>query len=245
MTLPSEKCGPIVIELLALYDELESVRYRPNNIRAGHLAHGWYMRVRRGVEAVLELEQAGLAGEAAPIRRSIIEHVIALKWLAAEGGSIVETIKRGHKHGIEKLRASLIAANWKSVDVDSFATILAELEDADPSRDNMLHFTNRARMYGVPDDIPQYYSETALGHPSYESAIAFWELPAMTPLQFAPSVSQMGFCMGWLLTATLVFQDIFEPSLWPDQLINLTARARAIDIDYRLENGMEIPAHYY
>ncbi|MCU1508891.1 MAG: hypothetical protein JWQ12_1156 [Glaciihabitans sp.] len=97
---------------------------------------------------------------------------------------------------------------------------------------------------GVPDDIPQWYAETALGHPSYESAIAYWEVPAMKPLNNATAVDQMGFCMGWLLTATLVFRDIFEPQLWEKEVNELIKRARAIDIRFRTANGMPIPPYY-
>jgi hypothetical protein len=202
------------------------------------------MRVRRGVEAVLSLEEAGLAGEAAPIRRSIIEHVVALKWLATEGGSIVDTVKRGHKYGAEKLRDALDAAKRTTADFAEYASVLAELEEVDPSHDNLLHFINRVRAYGVPDDVHQWYAETALGHPSYESAIAYWELPAMKPLSNAPAVDQMGFCMGWLLTATLVFRDIFDPQLWEKEVNELTKRARAIDIRFRTASGMPIPSHF-
>ena len=67
MTLPREECFPIVEELLALYDDLEEASWREGNVKVSHLAHGWYMRVRRGVKAVLMLEQTGFAAEAAPI----------------------------------------------------------------------------------------------------------------------------------------------------------------------------------
>ncbi|HEY5229340.1 MAG TPA: DUF5677 domain-containing protein [Galbitalea sp.] len=239
MTLPREECFPIVEELLSLYDDLEEASWREGNVKVSHLAHGWYMRVRRGVKAVLMLEQTGFAAEAAPIRRSIIERAVALKWLATEGDAIQDTVKRGHAHGIERLREAIVGADWSSIDLVKFDEVLAELEDADPAHDNMLHFANRVRAYGRPDDVPPWFSETALAHPSYESAIAYWRVPEMQIIAVPDSVDQMGFCMGWLLTATLVFRGLFDPPLWQPETDDLVKRARAIDTRYRAATGLK------
>jgi hypothetical protein len=248
MTLPRDECGPLVEELLDLYRQAETLTWKPRYIRVQQFAHGWYMRVRRGVEAVLELEAAGYAAEAGPIRRSIIEHVVALKWLGTEGDQMLDTAKRGHLHGIDKLRKSIVAADWKSVDLGEFDKAMDDLQDADPSHDNMLHFVNRARAYGIPDDVPQWYAETAISHPCYESAIAYWDLSNKTPIEEPVSVDQMGFCLSWLLTATLVFRDLFEPSIWRAEVDEITRKGRAIDEAYRRSVGMadfqypELPA---
>jgi hypothetical protein len=66
---------------LPLYEELKLLY--PNLLTKGpacrtgyrgvvHLAHGWYLRCHRGVEAIVLLGDAGYAEEASPIRRSVI-----------------------------------------------------------------------------------------------------------------------------------------------------------------------------
>lgn len=75
----------ILDELLEVPTTLDGWTFRPTHRRITHIAHGWYMRVDRGTNAVLLLDREGMEEEAAPIRRSIIEHVVGLRWLVAEG----------------------------------------------------------------------------------------------------------------------------------------------------------------
>lgn len=114
---------PILAELISLYPRLMAAGGSP--VKDGfhqvtHLAHGWYMRCHRGVQALLCLCEAGFAEEAAPIRRSIVEHAVALHWLVAEGAGILDTVARGHAaggpRGVEtpsKLRTGL-PSGWRT-----------------------------------------------------------------------------------------------------------------------------------
>ncbi|MGZ5393483.1 MAG: DUF5677 domain-containing protein, partial [Mycobacterium sp.] len=91
VTPDDEDFGPILDELLDLYPTMPTLRLRKSHRRASHLAHGWYQRVRRSSEAVIGLNNLGYGPEAAPIRRTIIEHVVVLKWLADEGDKVLDT----------------------------------------------------------------------------------------------------------------------------------------------------------
>ncbi|MGZ5365668.1 MAG: DUF5677 domain-containing protein [Mycobacterium sp.] len=91
MTPDDEDFGPILDELLDLYPTMPTLRLRKSRRRASHLTHGWYQRVRRSSEAVIGLNNLGYGPEAAPIRRTIIEHVVVLKWLADEGDKVLDT----------------------------------------------------------------------------------------------------------------------------------------------------------
>ncbi len=75
---------PILTQLLELYPgyvRAGSIRLRDGWRGVAHLAHGWYLRCHRGVESILVLDRSGFAEEASPLRRSVIEHGIALRWL--------------------------------------------------------------------------------------------------------------------------------------------------------------------
>lgn len=83
------------------------------------------MRCHRGVEAILLLDEAGYAEEASGIRRSVIEHVVALKWLAAEGDRINDTLMRGHARDAERRKEAVTGAGWTSVDPAEIAAVIA------------------------------------------------------------------------------------------------------------------------
>ncbi|MFG2847131.1 hypothetical protein ACGF12_28745 [Kitasatospora sp. NPDC048296] len=114
--------------LLVLYPhaiaDASQRRIRQSHAEVGHLAHGWYMRCHRGVLAVLALEAAGLQVEAAPTRRSVLEHVVALKWLAEQGGIVADILRRGAAHDANKRKAAVKAANWTSVDTALFDAVI-------------------------------------------------------------------------------------------------------------------------
>lgn len=58
----------------------------------------------------MSLDTAGYAEEASPIRRSVIEHSLALKWLAAEGNRILDTVARGYASDAKKRGAAVSEA---------------------------------------------------------------------------------------------------------------------------------------
>ncbi|MGI8765291.1 MAG: hypothetical protein ACR2KM_02110, partial [Gemmatimonadaceae bacterium] len=85
MSTSEEDYRELLPVLLHLYPPRRSFAFDGSHVQISHIAHGWYMRCQRGVEAILALETAGYQVEAAPIRRSVVEHAVGLRWLAGSG----------------------------------------------------------------------------------------------------------------------------------------------------------------
>jgi hypothetical protein len=66
------------------------------------------MRCKLNAEAVLVLESHGMEEEASPLRRSVVEHVVGLRWLHARGNEAVDVVRRGNA------RERLSTRPWKS-----------------------------------------------------------------------------------------------------------------------------------
>lgn len=162
-------------EALAIMPGVEGeLRYGPDYRKVGHIAHGWYMRVHRGVVAVMALEEAGHAGEAPPLRRSIIEHVVGLDWLAAEGDKILAALEVGHKEWTDHLRTSLEGSSH--FDADAFEKVAESMADADKSAAVWNKFTKRTNHFGDQRILKQYFAETGQSHATYESAMAYFDI---------------------------------------------------------------------
>src|ERR1039458_8506909 len=91
-------------ELLALYPAMTTLQLREGHRKAAHLAHGWYQRVRRSCEAIISLERFGYGPEAAPIRRTIIEHTVALKWLSEQGDRVLDVMALEHAARAKRIK---------------------------------------------------------------------------------------------------------------------------------------------
>lgn len=126
--------GPILGELLALYPAVTTLQLREGHRQAAHLAHGWYQRVRRSCEAIVGLERLGYGPEAAPIRRTIIEHTVALKWLSEEGGGVLDVMALEHADRAKRIKKATKAANWTFVDQDEIQAVIDEIDEG--SRDH-------------------------------------------------------------------------------------------------------------
>lgn len=237
---------PILDRLLGLYAGLaagggEVLHVRPGYKRIAHIAHGWYMRVHRGAEAILILDSEGYGEEATGIRRAMIEHVVALRWLAEEGDKILDTVARGHAHHAEKQRNALLTAAWSSIDPREIDEVIlsVQAESRDRRNDHMLTFVNRAKEYSDVHAIPGYLAEVARFHPSYESAIAYVELPSgdilMSP---SATIPQAPFATTHVLEALMAFRQVFEPAPWEDELFDLVSQYRLVTDQVREQDGL-------
>jgi hypothetical protein len=153
--------APILDQLIELYPTMAmSGSFSP--IRVGYRAvtrigHGWFLRCQRGVEAILALDQMGYAEEAVGISRSVVEHGLALKWLAAEGDKIWDTLAFGHKHHAEKVLKATTDAGWTSIDPDELEVIASvQIETRDPANNYLLQFIERNKRYGDVHRLPGY-----------------------------------------------------------------------------------------
>jgi hypothetical protein len=207
------------------------------------LANRWYLRCHSGVQAILALERNGYSEEAAPIRRSIIEHVLALKWLAVEGNAVVDPLAGGHAYDVKKRIDAVSAVGWESVDLDDMQEIINEIEGRprDASMDGQLQFTERAKTYGDGHEMPGYLAELGKTHPCYESAVAYCDISSGTlRLIDGPrvTVQQTPFATTHLLDALLAVRHAFDPRPWRDELREALAQFWEATDAVRAQDGL-------
>jgi len=234
---------PLLNELLELYPSLavQLPSWRDDCKQVAYLAHGWCLRCRRSVESILLLDQAGYSEEASPLRRSVIEHCVALRWVAAEGDAVLDTIARGHAHDARKRGDAASEAGWASVNMDEIESIITEIDpkSRQSRNDNLLAFTHRLVAYGDKHSLPGYLAECARAHPSYESAIAYVDLDDATLLwESRGSLWQVPFCATHLLEALLAFQKLFVEPPWESALASITRRFTSVTDAVRKDDGL-------
>jgi hypothetical protein len=234
---------PLLDELLELYPALaqKPPAWRAGYERVGHLAHGWYLRCHRGIESILLLDEAGYAEEASPLRRSVIEHCVALRWLAAEGNKILDTIARGHARDAQKRGGAVARSGWTSISVEDIQAVIAEIdtENRDKRNDDMLAFAHRLAAYGDKHSEPGYLAECARTHPGYESAIAYVDLDDGDLLsESRDSVWQVPFCTTHLLEALTALRTAFATDPWEETLDRIIPTFTAVSDAVRHEDGL-------
>lgn len=143
-----------------------------DHLRVAPLAHGWYIAVRRLGLAVIHLVDSGFEFEAASLRRSLIEHVVALRWLVHATDDAVTSLLRAHQHSLRKLQAAVEAAGWSVAGNEAFDVILG-VDHGASSEDRNMHFKQRCEQYGTDDLYSAWLSETSVSHPSFSTANAY------------------------------------------------------------------------
>jgi hypothetical protein len=233
----------ILTDLVGLYPALT---HNPPAWRAGyagvaHLAHGWFVRCLRSIQAILVLDEGGYSEEASPLRRSVIEHCVALRWLRAKGDTMLDTVARGHAATAEQLREAVSAAGWTSIDVNIFDEVIKEIDPStrDSHDDYLLNFNRRFQEFGDVHTLPIYRSECAKTHPSYESAASYLDEEGDLTSRPREYVWQVPFCATHLLEATVCINDIFDPKPWDAVLDPLLDRYCAVTNEVRAQDGLE------
>jgi hypothetical protein len=215
---------------------------KPGYRRASHLAHGWYLRVHRGAEALVILDRSGYAEEATGIRRAMLEHGVALLWLAAEGDKILDAVAGGHRRDAERRRDALREVEWSSIDPAIFDAVIASIDQAgsrDTSTDNLLNFVPRAKGYAEPYVCPLYLSEVARFHPSLESASCYVDIPNKNYLMSSKdTVLQAPFAAARTLEAIHALGAVFEQVTWADELAIITCDYKEVTNDVRRQDGL-------
>lgn len=181
---PFDSYAAILAELLSLYPALPKLTLKASHRRVTHIAHGWYVRAHRGSEAVLVLRDLGFAAESWPTRRSVLEHVVGLKWLAAEGGRAVDPLVRELAEQARRRQLGAEAAGWKAAGHSGFVDAMADGQAAedDVDLDTYLHFKHRCNAYGNPHDWSSWLIETAHSHPGWETAAPYLDRLSQTLL---------------------------------------------------------------
>lgn len=180
MTTSDEDFRALLPRMRSLYPDAPSMKLGDEHRQVGHVAHGWFMRVQRGIEALMLLDEQGFGAEAAPMRRSIIEHVVGLRWLAQEGDAVRDALINGAARQADARRKSLQAAGWSQLDWATFDAVIADSDGRDTSRNNEFWFTQRCEKAGDPQDLAIWNMETAQSHPCWQSAAGYIEWDPVT-----------------------------------------------------------------
>ena len=234
---------PILEEALTLYSasRMSGQKFRQGWEAVGHLAHGWYLRCHRGALALVVLGNAGFAEEASPLRRSIIEHVVALQWLAVEGDRVLDTVARAHADSSQKVRDAVATAGWTSISLKEAdeATASAAADDRDPANDYLQKFASRARRYSDAHTMVEYLAECGRSHPSYESAICYLDLSDRTFVdESTRSIWQVPFATTHVLEALEAVREAFDPRPWTGDLHRLIEQFRDVTDAVQKEDGL-------
>lgn len=113
----------------------------------------------------------------------MLEHVVALKWLAAEGNRVVDPMIRELANQADRRRQAMEAASWTGGNHSAFAEAIADGAAAtdDVSQDTYLKFKHRCDTYGHPDEGSSWLIETAHSHPGMGNRCAVPERRQATP----------------------------------------------------------------
>ena len=230
--------GPILDELLDLYPAMTTLRLQEGNRRSAHLAHGWYQRVRRSCEAIIGLERLGYGPEAAPIRRTIIEHTAALTWLSEAGDEVLDVIALEHANRAKRIMGATREAKWASVDQDEIQAVIDDIDEDSRDRTNveLKQFSKQNEDQGV---LAAYLAEVGRAHATYQSAIDYFDLDqGRLRMESRVDTDNVKMAADSLLEATTRFHSMFEEPVWAGALAALGARSRAANERVRARQGL-------
>jgi hypothetical protein len=159
----------ITQQLFALYDEQREISVPVEHSRSVWFAHGWYRRCRRLSEALLELSHLGYSHEAAPMRRSLVEHSAFLLWLAEAPDGAVDSLLWKHQKRIGQMRAAM-RGEWP---VPEEAFDVLDITVAESSERTYLAFAHLCQRFQLQEIYVVWLTETGLTHPSFSSAAAY------------------------------------------------------------------------
>lgn len=136
---------------------------------AALLGHGFYMRVRGLARAALLLHDNDFASEAAPVRRSMYEHAISIRWIVASPANAYESFRLKHREQFRKAEPGF-TPEWR-LDDETRKTVLAT-EVASNAENRLLQITGMIAEYADPNFSPVYYLESEFSHPTIVTAKA-------------------------------------------------------------------------
>lgn len=155
-------------------------------------------------------------------------------------------LKRGAHYDAERRKKAIEAANWTSVDVELFDSVIEDGKDIDRQNDNLLQFKARCDRFASAHEWVEYLNETARAHPSWESAVPYLDLdsvPHRLLYTSAPVIDQAGFCAVHMLMALGTLNDMLhDSSKFGPVLKQLEVRLAKIVLRQREELGLPIPA---
>ena len=210
------------------------------------------MLIVRTVQASLTLDQEGYACEAAPLRRTCIEHVTGLAWPAEEGNDAADSLIRLNAEQARRRLQSVQNADWSTVNQEAFTEVIEDGEEADKGTlhlDNAWHFVPRNTNYGTVHYLPVWLAETAHSHPSWASASPYMvpgddERAALLDEPIEAPIYVYSTATFVLVDGLAAMNLMLEGHPFTARLRTIIQRVRDIDTAVRRERGQDIPAEY-
>jgi hypothetical protein len=152
------------------------------------VAHGLYCRIARTCQATLLLVDAGLGSEAAPLRRSALEHALTLAWVVDEGRPATDVLLRAHQARMRSVKQKL-DDRW-SVKPEDFEKLLS-VEVPSAGRDHLVSFGNLAKQFDASNDLlAAWLADTGESHPSHMTASAYWHSDSSGQMSLSTTVRE-------------------------------------------------------
>jgi hypothetical protein len=162
----AERFIPAIEELVALADQPMSVG---RTDRAPLVAVGLYYHLVNQVAALMLLRSSRFDRACAPLRRSLIEHMLYLIWLADAGDRAVDAMNRGLQHNQRQLRDTITAVGVPVPTAEQRATMDAIIRTALPASDqeHLQHITHLLDAYPLSPILKSVWqTESGWTHPS-------------------------------------------------------------------------------
>ena len=136
------------------------------------VAHGFYCRIARTAQAALQLVDAGYGREAAPLRRALWEHALALTWVVDEGKAASDSLTRVHQNRMEWIKSLVVGKS--NLTADLFDPLLTFEVDSH-GQDHLAQFGQLVQRYQFGDDLlTPWLVDTGSSHPSFSTARDYW-----------------------------------------------------------------------
>lgn len=196
--------------------------------RVGQVGWGMFFTIAHQVRAVLTLHSDEVCFSAGPNRRTIIEYILALAWLADDGESVVDVLNRAlqneQKLMATRLRNDAILEQFpehaRQVMAETIAEPLAPHPDERLLKSGHLidHYDSTLKSY--------YAAESRFSHVSMTS-IQFFMKPNgddVVVSQMPDPVEPMScadFCLHALSQAMLTFNELLIGTPWTSDLAQL------------------------
>ncbi len=221
---------------VAAIEELGALADQPIPIlgtdRAPLVAVGLYYHLVNQVAALMLLRSSGFDRACAPLRRSLIEHMLYLIWLADAGDQAVDAMNRGLQHQQRRLRDVMTAAGAPVPTAEQRAILDTTIETAVVTTDqeHLLRIAHLLDAYPLSPILKSVWQvESGWTHPSLHVMQLYVEQrPEATVLHQQPYHEQLTdstpvACFLTLYYATLAL-DALLGNPWTEQLTSIAER---------------------
>jgi hypothetical protein len=204
----------------------------------------WTNRVVRTAEAALTLHDAEFDVEASPLRRTLMEHAVAIHWLADKRGPAYQALVRARSLNMRNLERAQDAGWQLNAEQQQLLdeAIAIETDEDTLSEDNLIHAKQRAEAYGLGSVHQGWVIETWTSHPSLMSALPYYEhhdesldtdlYPFPKPMARAALMS-----VAVALHIALTGYERLVPDAFAGQLADWGARLEALAVRLRADEG--------